>query len=330
MSITYEDVLNDLETGRIYTAIFTSANKAWFKYCYHFSHIENVISILEDGELLSRTLAISTKKMLNNNASQAVIDQTKLKYQDYVRLYFRPKTPTQFHNEGFKTKKQLEQSSLDAQCPVPVFLFLDIRKVLNHPDALFTEKGLASGDEVLLYSTPEEFKVLPFDKIYHDQPLTHEEKSTIVGHRHAEIILPNRFPIKEYLQKIVVRTPAEKETLLALMSSRVKDEYGHLIQIDSTNNIFFSRWTHVGKVNLHQNSFDLEFRSSSKYQKFDLSLEFTDVSGTPLTHDVKDWKGISKSSFNFQSPHDEYELTIRFDGHLMYKGYFKQEENIPF
>ena len=330
MSITYEEVLHDLETGKIYTAISTTAKKAWFKYCYHFSHVENIVSILEDGELLSRTLATSMGKMHSDNASEVIINRTKLEYQDYVRLYFRPKSPTQFHNEGFKTKKQLRISSLDAQCPVPVFLFLDIRKVLNHPDVFFSEKSLASGDEVLLYSTPEEFRDLPFAKIYHDEVPTAEEKRAIVGHRHAEIVLPDRLPITEYLQKIVVRTPAEKETLLSLMSNEVKDKYSHLIQIDTTNNVFFSYWPHIGKVTLHQKSFDLELRSSSKYLTLDLTFEFLDASGRLLTHDVKDWSAISKETFSFQSAHDEYELTIRFDGHLMYKGTFRQEDNIPF
>lgn len=330
MTITYQNVLDDLESGEIYTGISSTAKKAWFKYCYHFSHVENIVSILEDGQLLSRSEAIRTEKMVSDNASRKIIEQTNPTFQDYVRLYFRPKSPTQFHNEGFKTVHQLESSGLEAQCPVPVFLFFDIHKILNHPDSRFSEKSLASSGEVSLYSTPEEFSALPFDKIYHDRGLSPEEKREIVGHRHAEIVLPHDLPIDEYLQKIVVRTPAEKETLLSLMDNRLKKTYGHLIQIDSTNNVFFSRWVHIFRVSLFQSGFNLELRSSEGRMQFDLEFEFQDNTGQRQRHTLSNWNANANTSFNFQSPYDEYELTIRFDGHLMYKGQYKLEENTPF
>lgn len=130
MSLTYREVLDDLESGKIKTGIEGTNKKAWLKYCYHFSHVENIIFVLKDGELLARSEAIHLDKMISDNASEQIIQLTNSKYKDYVRMYFRPKSPTQFHNEGFKTKQQLRMSSLDAQCPVPVFLFFDIEKLI--------------------------------------------------------------------------------------------------------------------------------------------------------------------------------------------------------
>ena len=40
--------------------------------------------------------------MRSDNASQSVISVTMDDAKDYARLYFRPLTPTQFHNEGYK------------------------------------------------------------------------------------------------------------------------------------------------------------------------------------------------------------------------------------
>lgn len=64
MTITFESVLNDLKSGRIPTGIHSSSRKSWFKYCYHFSHVENIVSILSDGRLLSRNLALKEGKMI--------------------------------------------------------------------------------------------------------------------------------------------------------------------------------------------------------------------------------------------------------------------------
>lgn len=128
MNLTYRDVLDDLESGQIKTGIEGTNKKAWLNYCYHFSHVENIISILEDGQLLARSEVIQLNKMVSNNASEEIINRTHSKYKEFVRMYFRPQSPTQYHNEGFKTKEQLKLSSLDAQCPVPVFLFFNILK----------------------------------------------------------------------------------------------------------------------------------------------------------------------------------------------------------
>src|SRR5699024_2748029 len=250
---------------------------------------------------------------------------------------FRPKSPTQFHNEGFKTAQQLRISSLDAQCPVPVFLFFNIEKVLNYPESLFSEKSLASNEKVDLYNTPEEFSKLPFDKIYHDQKMTQNERDSIVGHRHAEIVIPNRFYIDEFLEKIVVRSPAEKETLLSLMDKNLKQKYSHLVQIDSTQNVFFNRWTYFYEVSLYSEGLELELRLSlepnnNKPIQFDLEFEFEFDNGyTPVkNHKLSNWLAKPEIKLKFQSPKENYRVRIKFDGYLMYSGVYKKEENIPF
>lgn len=334
MSLKYRDILNDLYNGKIKTGIEATEKKAWFKYCYHFSHVENVISILNDGELLARSKATSLNKMAHDNASKKIIELTQNRYKDYVRLYFRPKSPTQYHNEGFKAKEELRISSLDAQCPVPVFLLFDIDKILNHPKVQFSEKGLAASGKVNLYNTPEEFSQLPFDKIFHDRAITESERESIVGHRHAEIIIPDKLNIDEYLRKIVVRSPAEKETLISLLSEELREKYSHMIQIDSTQNIFFKRWTYLDEVTLESSEIFLEFNVSStdKPIQFDLNFEFEfedSVLGI-VPHSMSNWRATPHLILRFQSPKDAYRIIIKFDNHLMYSGQYKKEENIPY
>lgn len=75
------------------------------QFAYHYTDIHNAINILKEGKLYSRNLAIEKGLMVNDNASEEVISNTRSSVFDCVRLYFRPKTPTQYYNEGYKHPK---------------------------------------------------------------------------------------------------------------------------------------------------------------------------------------------------------------------------------
>lgn len=273
--------------------------------------------------------------MSQDNASEKIIEQTDSLYKNYVRLYFRPKTPTKYHNEGFKTEEQLAISQLNAQCSIPVFLFLDIRKLLAHPYSSFTDRSLALSAPHKIYSTPEEFNKLPFDKIYHDGALNEAEKREIIGHRQAEIIFPESLPIEDYLKKIIVRTPAEKETLLTLMSDELKRKYEDYIQIDSSKNIFFSRWTYFNNVQLAENyiQFNLnisQYQTPSIPTQFDLKISFKQSDLEWKSQVYKNWLAVQKLKLNFKDSIDNYEVAFHFSDQLMYYGRYQSEANSPY
>lgn len=55
---------------------------------------------------------------------------------------FRLLTPTQYHNEGYKPE-EIRDNTINANCPVPVFLCLSANATLSLDGTLFAEKGLA-------------------------------------------------------------------------------------------------------------------------------------------------------------------------------------------
>lgn len=121
------------------------------------------------------------------------------------------------------------------------------------------------------------------------------------------------------------------------MDENLKERYSHLIQVDLTQNVFFSRWTYLYEVNLYSSGLELELRVSSatnnnKPIQFDLELEFEFDNGSTLikTHTISDWAAKSKILLNFQNPKEAYRIKIKFDGHLMYSGQYKKEENLSF
>lgn len=103
------------------------------------------------------------KQMVTDNASLDVLRNTDEEWKKYVRLYFRPRTPTQNNNEGFRPEFYRENN---AHCPVPVYFLFSSKKLLSRKNVYFSKKGLANyGSKV--YSDFKRFKELPFELIYH-------------------------------------------------------------------------------------------------------------------------------------------------------------------
>ena len=90
--------------------------RPWPDFLFHFTAIENVVSILKHG-LLSRAEARRQGIDFASSASSKIIGQTDATLTDYVRLYFRPRTPTTYRMEGFKPLGQLfSRRSLPCSC----------------------------------------------------------------------------------------------------------------------------------------------------------------------------------------------------------------------
>ena len=93
----------------------------WQKYVYHFTDVQNAARILTDGIIYCRAEAVRRGRMVVDNASPEIIAQTRTEFTRFVRLYFRPRTPTQFRNEGIRPRTA---RVLGSHCPVPIlFLF---------------------------------------------------------------------------------------------------------------------------------------------------------------------------------------------------------------
>ncbi|MFC6290159.1 DarT ssDNA thymidine ADP-ribosyltransferase family protein [Levilactobacillus angrenensis] len=110
----FQAVINDILNKRIPTDLDDLKLKMWPRFAYHFTDILNAVNILKEEHIYSRNYAIQNGLMRNDNASNQVISQTSSDVGNYVRLYFRPKTPTQFYNEGFQVKSSRKSYMLTA------------------------------------------------------------------------------------------------------------------------------------------------------------------------------------------------------------------------
>ncbi len=116
------------------------ARSWWPSFVFHYTNLQNAASILNQGVLLSRAEALRQGLMITDNASRPVMGHTLDKWKDYVRLYFRPRTPTQIRNEGIRPPTQ---QYLESHCPVPIFLLFDSVEVLTRQETRFSDGSLA-------------------------------------------------------------------------------------------------------------------------------------------------------------------------------------------
>ena len=216
-----------------------SARRWWPNYLFHCTDIQNVVQILKSGELLSRREAKETGQLRVDIAAPEIIDQTEDEWLDYVRLYFRPRTPTQYNNEGFRPK---EQWRYGAHCPVPVYFLFDSLSILSRAECRFTDGNLAAG--AVPTSRIDQLRQIPFNMVYHDMWFDPSQHSTIVFHRNAEVLVPQRLDLGA-VRLICCRSQAEYEALLYLLPPGTRSRWVKRIGVQSRLNLFFNRWTFV-------------------------------------------------------------------------------------
>jgi hypothetical protein len=69
--------------------------RAWWPEClFRTDHVEGAAAILNSGKLLSRSRAADLRVMAHDSASPDVISNTSDAWKRFVRLYFRPRSPT--------------------------------------------------------------------------------------------------------------------------------------------------------------------------------------------------------------------------------------------
>ena len=190
----------------------------WPRFAYHFTDITNIVKILDCGFLYSRKSSQKNNLMQNDNASRQVIDMTSPDVLNYVRFYFRPLTPTQYNNEGYKHPALRFDHSINANVPVPVFLLFDLQTILQDNNTRFSEKSQAGYSAARLLSGPDDFSKLNFAKIYEVGRMDNRDED--VKYRQAEILYPESYPIKNSLKYIVCRNEVERRTLLKLLKAR--------------------------------------------------------------------------------------------------------------
>ena len=294
-----------------------SARRWWPGYLFHFTNIQNAVSVLREDALLSRNEAQSRRLMATDNASPEIIGNTADEWKDYVRLYFRPRTPTQYRNEGFKPSQQRYHT---AHCPVPIYFIFDSKSVLSRPDARFTDGTLAANSTPKILSKAADLEQIPFESVYHNSALSEAEKRNIVFHRQAEVIVPHRLALGA-LRYIVCRSQAEQETFLHLLPQNARMRWRNRIRIDSDRTpVFFKRWAYVESANLSSSRLTFHFNESSETPGPFNAEAYIHHTISPRKFNWQNASFTANKTLNLKLPSDisDYFVFLTLDGHLAF------------
>jgi hypothetical protein len=303
------------------------SEKSWWpRFIFHFTDIRNAAQILADEEIRCRSLVEGIDHV--DSASPGVIAGTPDYVHGYVRFYFRPRTPTQFHMEGIRAQQDI--SHFDAHCPVPVFFLFDSNDVLTRADSSFTEGSLARQvHPPELRSTARELREFPFQMIYHTGAFDPATQSEITFHRQAEVVVPQRIGL-DALQHIFCRTAAEKDTLLSLLPGQTLNRYQSRIRVATRAQLYEKRWTFVEDVRLSSGEIVVSFSPDSTspgpfHARFALENLDTDIS---YPQEIQDFytnaQGLNPLIITPPPDQRRYRFRIELDGHLAYQNEYEE------
>lgn len=306
-----------------------TARSWWPDFIYHFTDIENAVKIIEMNQLLSREALEKQGLMMNDNASPEIIAKTDPERKNYVRLYFRPRTPTQYANEGFRPTDKLQFGG--AHCPIPIYFLFDSKTILCKRETYFSDGSLAAKGYVEISNNYEGLSKIPFNLVYHDGPM-YEDKAKIKFHRHAEVIIPDKLDL-ENLKYIWCRTSAEYETLLNLLKPAALKRWIRKIGVGAKSNLFFREWTFVEEVNMSNDSIVVKFNPTSRSPgPFEVMVEITEENtGIIYTWNSNDYTADDKLTLNLSNLKDpsRYGVKLFLNNKIAFYGKH-QAETVPF
>lgn len=254
----------------------------WPRHLFHITDVRNAARILVSGTLLCRAWAVEQNRMVVDNASSDIIEHTDTEIHTFVRLYFRPRTPTFYHNEGIRP---INQRSKGSHCPVPIALIFDSKSILGMQSVRFCDGGYNRpgrtpnvGDDVGF------LRDMDFTQIYHSQAVTDSEGSDLVHRRHSEVHVPWQLSL-DPLRYICARSSAERETLRTLISHELSRNHTHdshelttRIRVTTRGLLFNHRWSYVEKVSVHDGEIQISFNPNSLTPgPFEMELDIDDL-----------------------------------------------------
>jgi hypothetical protein len=114
------------------------------------------------------------------------------------------------------------------------------------------------------------FDTLDFISIYHDDSVSQDEKEYIHDCRMAEVMVPQRLPLKDHLKAIFFRTRWDLETFRYLLQ-QAGTAFEGKVQIEQVTN---SLYMHLGLYII-----DLDFLEDTLHIRFHLPVDYSPKDG---------------------------------------------------
>ncbi|MDC7746215.1 DarT ssDNA thymidine ADP-ribosyltransferase family protein [Rhizobium binxianense] len=285
----------------------------WPNYLFHHSPLQNAIEILRSGQLRSRNDPNNPHPV--DVAAPGVID-ARHEAHEFVRLYFRPCTPTQYRIEGIRKAGEAKYGD-QSHAPFLVMFVLDARSILTRAGTYFSDRNMQAGGG--FGDTPEYFGSIPFAKVYHMGGTSHD--MSIIQHRCAEVLAASPMPLSETMQWVYCRSTAERETLIYHLRG-LQIDWSRLVISDDLK-VFQREYTFVESVRLSSNG--LIFQLNPRLDGATVSIElgiWDSADRLVSTFSKSDFPPLPPAALQWRHAcvlgPGNYRVRIMLEGHLAY------------
>lgn len=247
----------------------------WLDYAFHFTDVQNAVGILTEEKLLSRGEAVARSLMKVENADREIIHRSAHRTANFARLYFRPRTPTQWNNEGCRPEGHRPRN---AHCPVPIFFLFDLATVLIQEGVLFSN-GQAASPSVVLGGGAAALRNMNWKDIYSSGSMGTDPSriGDLKFYRMAEILVPDELGL-DALSHVVCRTGPERTTLLSLLSPEARAKWRSKIRLNGRAELYEGHWTYVQDVTWTADTVVIMFNPSWEPAPFKVRATITNPS----------------------------------------------------
>jgi hypothetical protein len=291
--------------------------RGWPSRLFHHSPLENAVEILRSGFLRSRNDPANQRP--RDVAAPSVID-TRLDAHAYVRLYFRPKTPTQYNIEGIRKKGECPYGEA-THAPILVMFVFDTHTVLTQAGVFVSDQNMQVASAVAAESE-EHFENIPFEKVYHEGAYS---DLSIKSHRCAEVLIPSPLDLNRCLKEIWFRSEPERDTLLNKLGS-IREHWSKHCQVSDALKVFEKRYTFVEEIGLTEAGvlFSLNHRRDriGIEIRIDVWAQPSGIHVLTFYNGAHEAKPATGGRWIYKHPLAEgsYRVRVELEGHLAFEG----------
>lgn len=288
----------------------------WPSRLFHHSPIENAARMLKDGNLRSRNDEGNARE---RDVAAAEVLGSRSAAHNYARLYFRPKTPTQWHIEGIR--KEGECRYAEAHAPVLTMFVFDAESVLSQTGIQFSDRNMQIiGTPV--GSSQDEFSQIPFAKVYHEGGTANDP--SITAHRCAEVLATSPLELETSLQWVYCRSAGERDSLLFLLGNGAK-KWSDRIKISDDLLVFHRNYAFVEEVVLNKAGIIFKFNPRRDGKPIAVTVKVKEVSAAAniISYENAAMAPVPAKATRWQIERElkpgTYRVVITIEGHLAYK-----------
>lgn len=289
----------------------------WAKFAFRFDTLKSTAEILRSESVFSRQECARRGVAYHDAANRSVIEKTGHAH-DLVRLYFRPRTPTQYNMEGIKAAKEIPVTG--EHCPVPVFLLFDLPSTLAADGVRFTDGSMANAGRYRIGDDAAFLRSIPMELVYHDGAyVTPPGKDELKFRRQAEIVRERELSL-ETLRLVACRTAPERDTLLHLLGPDAS-RWADRIRIPAAGRGLFYRERGFHVRDVRYTGSEVQFEVYRRGVRYRVQVLIRDVE-TGATILEKRGTGEVAETFSLPVPADAERVDVELiiEGYTAYRG----------